>query len=301
MTAGEVIVVGSVNVDLVVRIDHLPQAGETVTGGTFRRAPGGKGGNAAAAAARLGARTRFVGLVGGDDLGEEARGDLTDAGVDVGTLGTTEAPTGVAAILVDHAGRNVIAVAPGANAELTGGHVRDALATVEAERAVVVASLEIPDGAVAAAAEISGARGWPFILNPAPARPLPGGLLDRCAAVIANELEAEALGLPGATPATVVITRGADGAEVHRPGRPVLRQPGFVVEVADTTGAGDAFVAALAWSMLEGMQPERGVRIACAAGALACRAVGARAGLGARAEVEALAETGSSGQRTGAR
>jgi ribokinase len=289
VTTGEIIVVGSVNVDLVVRVNHLPRPGETVTGGTFQRTPGGKGGNAAAAAARLGTRTRFVGLVGADELGEEARRDLAGAGVDVGTLGMSEVPTGVAAILVDHEGTNLIAVAPGANAELPAGYVRDSLAALETERAVVVSNLEVPDGAVSAAAEVAESKGWPFLLNPAPARQLPAGLLERCAVVVANEIEAEALGLPGDAAATVVVTRGAEGAELHRPGHPVHRQPGFAIEVADTTGAGDAFVAALAWSVLEDVPPDRGVRIACAAGALACRAVGARAGLATRDEVEALA------------
>jgi ribokinase len=291
VTTGEIVVVGSVNIDLVVRVDHLPEPGETVTGGTFRRVPGGKGANAAAAAARLGARTRFVGLVGGDELGEEARRDLGDAGVNVGGLSTADAPTGVAAILVDEAGRNMIAVAPGSNAELAERHVRESLAEVRADRAVVISNMEIPDAAVTVAAEVAESNGWPFVLNPAPARPVTAGLLDRCAVVVANELEADALGLPGSTRAAVVITRGAEGAELHRPGEPVHRQPGFAVEVADTTGAGDAFVAALAWSVLERLPLDRGVRIACAAGALACRAVGARAGLADRGEIERLAGT----------
>lgn len=291
----EIVVVGSVNVDLVVRIDRLPEPGETVTGGSFHRVPGGKGGNAAAAAARLGARARIVGLVGPDDLGDEARRDLAAAGVDVGSLGTGGAPTGVASILVDADGRNVIAVAPGANAELPADHVRDSLSAIETDRAVVVANLEIPDRAVSAAAETAERRGWPFVLNPAPARPLPHGLAERCAVVIANEIEAQALGLPGSLggASAAIVTRGLEGADLHRPGRPVHRQAGFPVEVIDTTGAGDAFVAALAWSMLEGAPLERGVRLACAAGALACRALGARAGLADRSEVEALTGPGS--------
>jgi ribokinase len=291
----EVVVVGSVNVDLVVRIDRLPEPGETVTGGSFHRVPGGKGGNAAAAAARLGTRTRIVGLVGPDDLGRGARRDLESARVDVGSLGTGRALTGVASILVDAGGRNVIAVAPGANAELGAEHVRDSLSAIETDRAVVVANLEIPDQAVSAAAEAAEGRGWPFVLNPAPARPLPRGLAELCEVVIANEIEAEALGLAGSLggAGAAIVTRGPEGADLHRPGRPVHRQAGFPVEVVDTTGAGDAFVATLAWSVLEGAPLERGVRLACAAGALACRALGARAGLADRAEVKALAGPGS--------
>jgi ribokinase len=290
----EIVVVGSVNVDLVVRIDRLPEPGETVTGGSFHRVPGGKGGNAAAAAARLGARTRIVGLVGPDDLGRDARRDLAAAGVDIDDLGTGRAPTGVASILVDAGGRNVIAVAPGANAELPADQVRDSLSGMKTDRAVVVANLEIPDRAVSAAAETAERRGWPFVLNPAPARPLPDGLEERCAVVIANEIEAKALGLPDSLRGeeAAIVTRGLEGADLHRPGRPVHRQAGFPVEVVDTTGAGDAFVATLAWSVLEGAPLERASRLACAAGALACRALGARAGLADRAEVEALAGPG---------
>lgn len=289
---GAVVVVGSVNVDLVVRVRGLPAPGETVTGGSFHRAPGGKGGNAAVASARLGAPTRIVGLIGPDDLGEEARRDLEGAGVDVAWLGTGAEPTGVAAILVDAGGRNLIAVASGANAEVTASQVHEALSGIEAERAVVLSNLEIPDAAVAAAAEAARRRGWPFVLNPAPARALPPGLLGLCTAVVPNEREAEALGSPdemlAAGAGAVIVTRGSSGADLHRPGRPVHRQASFPVEVVDTTGAGDAFVATVAWALLEGRPLETAVELAAAAGALACRALGARAGLAGRAELERL-------------
>jgi len=290
---GGIVVVGSVNVDLVVHTARLPAPGETVIGGTFHRSPGGKGANAATGAARLGARTWMVGLVGPDDLGLEARRELEAVGVDIGALGTGSGHTGVAAIVVDDRGENLIAVASGANAEVSAAHVAGALAGIEAERAVVLANLEVPDDAVMAAAEGAERRGWPLVLNPAPARPLPPGLPERSAAVVPNEVEVEALGsvdgLLGAGARAVVVTRGTGGADLHRAGRAVHHQPAFPVEVADTTGAGDAFAATLAWALLERRGLEEAVRLAAAAGALACRQVGSRAALADRAELEGFA------------
>jgi ribokinase len=290
---GRIVVVGAVNVDLVVRTPRLPAPGETVIGGTFHRSPGGKGANAAAAAARLGARTWIVGLVGGDAFGDEARRDLEAAGVELALIDTGAGPTGVAAILVDEEGQNLIAVASGTNAELSDAHVREALTRLGAGPAVVLANLEVPDGAVAAAAELSTKRGWPFVLNAAPARRLPPDVLGRCAVVIANEIEATTLGSPkgilDAGAGSVVVTRGAAGAELHRRGRPPRHQPAFPVAARDTTGAGDAFAAALAWSLLVGRPLEDAVRLAAAAGALACRELGARGALPDRSELEAFA------------
>lgn len=289
--APNVVVVGSVNVDMVFRVPRLPAPGETVTRGAFARGPGGKGGNQAAAAARLGARTWFVGLVGDDDLGREALRDLEAAGVQA-LVGTGASHTGVAGIFVDEAGENAIAVASGANAELDGAAVRRALAGVDVDGAVVLANLEIPDAAVLAAAEATEERGWPYVLNPAPARAVPDGLLQRCAVVIPNEGEAGALGGPetildgGA--AAVVVTSGPRGADLHRPGHAVHHQPGLEVDVVDTTGAGDTFCAAVAWAVAGGRSLEEAVALGAAAGALACRAPGARGGLPTAADVERL-------------
>lgn len=290
-----VVVVGSINVDLIVQLPALPAAGETVIGGTFSRSPGGKGGNQAVAVARLGARTWFVGLTGDDDLGTEARRDLKDAGVDVSHVGTADAPTGVAAILVDGHGENLIAVASGANGNLAGGHVRDAFEDIPHDRAVVLANLEIPDDAVAAASEEAAARGWPFVLNAAPARPAPSSVLARCDLVVANQAEAEQLDGADTAARAVVVTRGAQGAEIRRPGLDAHHQPAFPVEVVDTTGAGDAFVATVAWALAGGRDLEDAVRLAAAAGALACREVGARAALPDRAELERFVAERSTG------
>ena len=293
--AANVVVVGSVNVDMVFRVPRLPGPGETVTRGSFSRGPGGKGGNQAAAAARLGARTSFVGLVGDDQLGAEARQDLEAAGVNASLLGTGTASTGVAGIFVDDAGENMIAVASGANALLDGPAVRRALAGLDAEGAVVLANLEVPDEAVIAAAEAAEKRGWVFVLNPAPARQVPPEVLSRCSVLVPNEVEVAALGLGSvqelleAGVGAVVVTLGARGAELHRPDRPVHHQPSFPGPVIDTTGAGDAFCGALGWALAGGTDLQQAVRLAAAAGALACREVGARAGLPDRAEVERLA------------
>jgi ribokinase len=287
---GNVVVVGSVNVDMVFRVPRLPAPGETVTRGSFSRGPGGKGGNQAAAAARLGARTWFVGLVGDDELGAEARQDLDTAGVDVSLVGTGSGHTGVAGIFVDERGENMIAVASGANAEVDGVAVAEALARIDAGSAVVLANLEIPDGAVASAAQGAGDRGWRFVLNPAPARPVPDEVLARCDVVVPNEGEAAKLGgadgILEAGARAVVVTRGPAGADLHRPDRSVHHQPAFDLDVLDTTGAGDAFCGTLAWALAEGRELEEAVRLAAAAGALASRAEGARGGLPTPGELQ---------------
>ncbi|HET9722766.1 MAG TPA: PfkB family carbohydrate kinase, partial [Actinomycetota bacterium] len=189
-----VVVVGSVNVDLVVRVPSLPVPGETVSGGTFARAFGGKGANQAAAAASLGARVRLVGLTGDDDFGRLAREDLLSRGVDISTLGTSPSATGIAAIMVDRSGENAIAVASGANHDLTDAFVTEQLERVTESNVVLLANLEVPDEAVEAAARVVAERGWRFVLDPAPVRPLPPSVLARCDVLTPNEHEADALG-----------------------------------------------------------------------------------------------------------
>lgn len=290
-----VVVVGSVNVDLVVQVPRLPSPGETVIGGTFSINQGGKGANQAVAAARLGAITYMVGAVGSDSFAEQARESLRQEGVDISWLYTKDGPTGVAEIMVDSRGENLIAVASGANALLTAADVRAALATVLSSGAAVLSNLEIPDEAVMAAAEAAKERGCLFVLNPAPARPLSHRLLQLCDVITPNEHEAYALGLPSpeqlleAGVGAVVITRGAEGADLLLKGRPVFHQEAFHVQVVDTTGAGDAFTGTLAWALAEGRPIEEALALASAAGALATTKVGARAGMASRDEVEALA------------
>jgi ribokinase len=299
MTAPSVIVVGSVNMDLLVQVPNLPHQGETVSGGTFARALGGKGANQAAAAAKLGARVWLVGLTGRDEFGREARQDLANFGVDISTLGYSSKPTGVASILVDGAGQNMIAVASGANHDLTGPEVSDRLGELPVQDAVLLANLEVPDEAVVAAAESASRRGWRFVLDPAPARALPQSLLALCAILTPNEAEAEALGsvesLLGHGVGAVVLTLGAEGAQVHRSNGSAVHQRSMPVEVVDSTGAGDAFNGTLAWSLASGHGLDDAVRWATAAGALACRELGARASLPDREELERVVEAWRNG------
>ena len=189
-----VIVVGSINVDLVTYVERLPGPGETVIGGRFSRVHGGKGGNQAVAASRLGARTYMVGVVGRDDLGEAARQELASENVDVAQVRSGNDPTGVAQILVDAGGENLIAVAGGANEELSAGMVRQSFEGIDAPDAVVCAVLEIPEEAVLEAAGQAHDRGWPFVLNPAPARPLSDELVGLCSVVTTNQHEVAGLG-----------------------------------------------------------------------------------------------------------
>ena len=290
-----VIVVGSLNVDLIVRVPHLPTPGETVTGGTYARTPGGKGANQAAAAARLGAPTWIVGVVGDDDLGRETRADLEARGVDLSQLRSGTAHTGVAAIMVDEGGENLIAVASGANAELSPAMVSESIAAIPVDRAVVLANLEIPDDAVLAAADCARQHAWRFVLNPAPPRALSAELLATCDVLIPNEHEVTSLGPPDADAllaagvGAVVVTRGSAGADLHHADAPIVHQGAFPVAAVDTTGAGDAFCAAFAWALAEGLAEGRALQLAAAAGALATRAVGARESLPDRAEIEGIA------------
>ena len=293
-----VVVVGSVNTDLVVRVPRLPGPGETVLDGAFHRGGGGKGANQAAAAARLGARAILVGRVGDDDLGRGARAELEALGVDVTFLGEGAEPTGVALILVDVAGENLIGVASGANGEVTAGEVADVVGSVAGGPAVVLAGLEVPDEAVVAAARAARDRGFAFVLNPAPAKPVPRELVALCDVLTPNRTEVGGLGfaspeeMVAAGAKAVVVTLGGAGVEVHRPGAAPAAVPAFPVEVIDTTGAGDAFSGALAWGLASGERLDGAVRLALAAAALSTQGMGARAGLPTADEVLALSRPG---------
>jgi ribokinase len=278
-----VVVVGSANVDLVWHGPRLPAPGETTTDGRFATVLGGKGANQAAAARALGAEVRFVGCVGDDAHGATILADLAAREIDCAFVARSPAPTGTAFVLVDAAGENMVAVAPGANRSLDAGAVAEAIAADD----VVLCSCEIPLDVVQAAVTTALARGARVIVNPAPARQVFAGAI-----LTPNEHECRALGgidaLLAVAPA-VVVTRGRDGADVHLPGTLPSHEPGFAVGVTDTTGAGDAFNGALAWSLSEGRELRDAVRLACAAGALATRGLGARASLPSADEVYALA------------
>ena len=292
----DVAVVGSVNADLVVRVPALPRPGETVAGGTFERHAGGKGANQAVAAARLGARTSLIAAVGDDDLGREQLELLSAEDVDVSgvTRGIAAQPTGVAAILVDDYGENLIAVASGANAALDPSHVGRALAPPPA---VLVLSFEVPDEALVEAVAATRDAGTEVVINPAPARAIRTQLLDPHPILVLNEEEARQLGGTGDTGAAaaelyrrthreVIVTLGPRGALVGGPEARAI--PGHAVAVVDTTGAGDTFVGALAAELARGVELHEGVRYALAASALSVTARGARTGMPRRDAVDAL-------------
>ncbi len=268
MSRPRIVVVGSVNLDLVARCERLPRPGETVTGASFARVPGGKGANQALAAARLGAEVTLVAAVGTDAFADEALAELVAAGVTL-DLQRADAPTGVALILVDDQGENQIVVAPGANAELAGFELPDADA--------VICQLEIPDGAVIAA---WGQAAGMFCLNAAPARPI---RVDADLTVV-NRYELETL---GERDGLVALTLGAEGAILLDDGEEVAHATPPVVEAVDGTGAGDAFTACLVVSLVEGREPQDALRRACAAGALAASRLGAQTSLPTAAEVDA--------------
>jgi ribokinase len=275
-------VVGSANVDLVWQGARLPAPGETVTDGQFAEALGGKGANQAAAAKELGADVRFVGCIGDDARGWAIANDLEARGIDCAFLSTSSEPTGVALVAVDALGENMVAVAPGANRALAPEAAVDAIEPGD----VVLCSCEIPLVSVQSAVAAAVERGAAVIVNPAPPRALIAGAI-----LTPNEHECTHLGgidaLVAVAPA-VVVTLGHDGATLHRADHPPHHQPAFAIDAVDSTGAGDAFNGALAWALLTGHPLPEAARFACAAGALATRALGARAALPTAAEVYAL-------------
>lgn len=267
--APRITVVGSVNLDLVVRLGHLPAPGETVGGGTLARIPGGKGANQAVACARLGAEVTLVAAVGRDAFAAEALAGPRAAGVAL-ELHETDAPTGIALIQVDAAGETTIAVAPGANALLGAAELppHDA----------VLCQLEVPDEAVLAAWDACTGL---FCLNAAPARPV---AIDPDLTVV-NRFELEAL---HRRDGLVALTLGADGAVLLDDGEEIARAAPPRVIAVDGTAAGDAFTACLLVSLLEARPEDEALRRACAAGALAASRLGAQPSLPTAAEVDAI-------------
>lgn len=285
----DVVVVGSVNADLVVQVERRPGAGETVLGSDLVTLPGGKGANQAVAAARLGARTALVGRVGDDGHGSFLRDSLRREGVELGGLASTAGASGVALITIDPDGDNSIIVSPGANGRLTEADVAAARPLIEAA-AVVSLQLEIPLPSVIAAAR----HARRVVLNLSPVAPVPAELLALCDPLVVNEHEAAfLLEGAGASPAaaaswgdqaaallrlgarSVVVTLGADGAVVGGMAGTV-HVPSPRVEVVDTTGAGDAFTGALCWRLAASDDLVTAARFAVRVGAAAVRSTGAQ-------------------------
>ncbi|NLH06354.1 MAG: ribokinase [Chloroflexi bacterium] len=298
-----VVVVGSLNMDLVVRAPRIPAPGETLLGGEFHTVPGGKGANQAVAAARLGARVSMVGRLGAADFATQLLANLEADGIDhSAVIQDASTTTGVALIVVADDGQNSIVVASGANMQVTPDDV-DAAAETIAAADVLLLQLEIPLDAVQRAAEIAHEHGVPVVLNPAPARDLPADLLSRVDVLIPNEsetalltglpvdtraeLEAAARTLLGRGVGTAILTLGARGAMLAT-GSEVEIIPTFKVQPVDTTAAGDAFVAGFSVALAEGKPVAEAVRWGNAAGALAATRLGAQTSLPRRAELEQL-------------
>ena len=293
---GPVVVVGSINLDTTFEVQRLPSPGETVMAETARTGAGGKGANQAVAAARQGAETAFVGLVGADASGGALRDALIEEGVDVDACRVApEAPSGQALITVDARGTNTIVVAAGANGLLTEDDIE-----LAPDARVMLTQLEIPLSAVWAALSKGRDMGATTVLNPAPASgPLDRGLLQLCDVIVPNEQEA--LALTGAATAsdaaaelgtssdgaTVIVTLGERGAIVWRNGEETT-VPAFRVDAVDTVAAGDAFCGVLAAALAEGRPFDDALRRASAAGALATTVAGALPSLPTRAQVEEL-------------
>jgi len=262
-------VIGSINLDLVASVDQFPQPGETVTNAVVRHFPGGKGANQALAAHRLGAEVYMVGRVGKDYEADEALANLRDEGVDLSYCKTLDdQATGLAMIVVSADGENQIVVAPGANAAFGAAHLE--LPRTDAS----IAQLEIPFETILAAARYNGNF---FCLNAAPAKPVPHEILERVNLLVVNEIEARTLGDElGSYKGLLATTFGSRGAVLSQEGREIARATPPKVAVVDTTGAGDAFTAALTVALVSAMEPQAALEQACVVGALATTKMGAQ-------------------------
>lgn len=316
-SARRVVVVGAINVDFVVKADRLPTAGETVVGPGLQRYGGGKGANAAVAAARAGASVSLVGAVGTDDQAAFALEELRDAGVALDGVARLERDaTGAALIVVDRDGENQIAVGAGANAVLNAEWVRREVERLLPDAGCVLVSTEIPGDAVSAAVQTATDAGVICVLNTAPPIPAVLGLLEHGPLLTPNATELAALSnmldegeprsapeglgegdrnrlIPGrarrlmrGTGAPVVVTLGGAGAEILTPSGRAECVPALSVEVRDTTGAGDTFNGVLAARLAAGNGLAEAVRVAVAAASLSVAHPGARAGMPRAAELD---------------
>jgi ribokinase len=289
-------VLGSTNMDLVAYVPRAPKLGETVTGRAFRTVPGGKGANQAVAAARAGAEVSMIGAVGSDDFGARLRAALDGAGVDTDLLRTVEGPSGTAHIVVDDEGDNAIVVIPGANGTVTSLLPGDDALIATAD--VLLLQLELPLSAVVAAAEAARRHGVRTLLTPAPAQPLPPGLLAATDLLLPNEHEAASLtGVadPHAAAAEllrhvpeVVITLGGAGSLYAARGTEPVTVPAPQVRAVDTTAAGDTFAGTLAVALGEGRPVPDALAWASSAAALSVQRPGASSSMPYRSEIDAV-------------
>jgi len=305
--ARSIVVVGSSNTDMIIRVPRIPRAGETLLGGEFLTAAGGKGANQAVGAARAGGKVAFIARVGRDAFGDQAIAGLLRDGIDVSRVFRDKlTPSGVALIFVAQDGENSIAVAGGANAKLSPSDVKKAAGVIRSA-GLLVAQLETPLATVTAAVELAVKAGVPVILNPAPARPLPNSLLERISILTPNETEAELLTGIKVTDAAaaakacsklrsrgvgiVILTLGERGAFLaDANGRRLV--PGFKVKTVDSTAAGDIFNGALSVALAEGKAVFDAVGFANAAAALSVTRLGAQPSAPSRADIEKFIRSG---------
>lgn len=299
----QIVVIGSLNADLVQKVERLPKPGETIAGGSLETFSGGKGANQAVAAGRMGARASMIGQVGDDSLSQILRKSLQAAGVDQTAVGVSNTSTGSAIILVFPDGENVIVIAPGANATVTPEVAAERLQGLE-QGAFLLSQLEIPIQSVERSLEVAKARGATTILDPAPARELSGDLLRHVDYLTPNETEsATLLGDSGLAmedgpameraaerilalgPQAVVLKLGARGCLIAS-AEGFHRVPGFKVEAVDTTAAGDVFNGAFATALAEGQAVPLAARFANAAAALSVTRPGAQDSVPSREAVD---------------
>jgi ribokinase len=291
-------VLGSVNLDLIATVSRIPQPGETVPGTSFATAPGGKGANQALAAARAGGKVRLVGAAGRDRMGDEALALLQQGGVDLGALRRLDQQQGVAMIMVDAAGENIIGIVPGTNGTLTPEDADTAVAALT-DRDVLVVQQEIPHAANQRSLGVASLYVTTHILNTAPFLDTPSAVAGTASIVVANETEFALLsgGEVGDLPTamslwarsrrqTIIVTLGPDGAVAATPDD-VISVPALAVEPVDTVGAGDTFVGYLAAGLDAGLDLEAAMRRAAIAASLACLKPGAQPAIPTLAEVEA--------------
>jgi ribokinase len=292
-----IVVVGSINMDLVTRTPRIPLAGQTLIGSDFTTTPGGKGANQAVAAARLGYPVKMVGMVGEDVFGQALLDNLSNAGVSTEAVERVTGPSGVAPILVADNGENSIVVVPGANGKVDCAAI-DRHAALIRSAGMVLCQLELPLETVCHTLTLCAEAGVPVMLDPAPAAPLPDTVWNQVAWFTPNETEAAfylgetlevedgakhllARGLRG-----VVLKRGGEGAYVAVAGGEAAWVKPFQVEAIDTVGAGDCFNGAFAVGLLEGLDPWAAARFASAAAAISVTRRGAQASMPSRAEVD---------------
>lgn len=302
-----IVVVGSINLDLVAVADKIPAAGETLTGKDFQIHPGGKGANQAVAVARLGYPVCMIGRLGNDVFGTQLREHLEAVSVDVAGVATSEGASGVALIVVSSIGENSIVVAPGANAKVTPEDIDKNLHTIR-EAGIVLAQLEVPLETVEHLASVCVRENVPLILDPAPARELPEKLVAQTAWFTPNESEAEfysgnrmtaaetALSLIKKGCSGIILKMGSNGVYLVSPHEQGHSVPAFAVRAIDTTAAGDAFNGAFAVGLMQGKAAHDSAVFASAVAAISVTRIGAQPSMPTMPEVQSFLSEHATGQ-----